>query len=363
MRVILSAGGTGGHIYPAIAIAHALKQEDAAHEILFVGAQRKIEMQQVPAAGYSIIGLPIQGINRRHVFQNLLVPFKLLVSLWKARQVIKQFKPDIVIGTGGYASAATVYMATCMKIPTLIQEQNAYPGLTNQLLSKRVDKICVAYGHMDQYFPANKLAFTGNPVRQDIRDLPKKRQSAYEYFCLNPGKPCLLVLGGSQGAQPINQSVLQAVPDLLKAGIQMVWATGQAHVKIVKSQIGPFGDSSIKVFPFIEKMDLALAAADIVVSRAGALSIAELCLAGKPTIFIPSPHVAADHQTKNILPLAEKKAAIVLSEQEALQKLGTTIIQLLGDPNQQIQLSRNIQLWAKPHATNYIIQTIKQLAK
>jgi UDP-N-acetylglucosamine--N-acetylmuramyl-(pentapeptide) pyrophosphoryl-undecaprenol N-acetylglucosamine transferase len=365
MKVIISGGGTGGHIYPALAIANALKQDNPAHEILFVGAQGKMEMQQVPAAGYPIIGLNIQGIDRKRLHRNLAIPFKLLSSLWKARAIIQQFQPDIAIGTGGYASAPLLYMAARMKVPTLIQEQNAYAGLTNRILAKRVDKICVAYEHMEEYFPntnSTKLVLTGNPVRQAIYNLAEKRQSAYEYFGLDPKKPCLLVLGGSQGAQTINNSILKALPDLLKAGIQLIWPTGKAYFESIQAQQNQ-GYETIKIFPFIDKMDLALAAANIVVSRGGALSIAELCLAQKPTIFIPSPHVTADHQTKNVLPLVAKQAAILLSDYEALEKLGPTIIQLLNNKAQQASLVKNMQPWTKPHATQDILAIINQLAK
>jgi len=363
MKIIISGGGTGGHIYPALAIANALKQDNPTHEILFVGAQGKMEMQQVPAAGYPIIGLNIQGIDRKRLLRNLAVPFKLLTSLWRARRTIQQFQPDIVIGTGGYASAAILYMATQMKIPTLIQEQNAYPGLTHRILAKRVGKICVAYEHMEQYFPSTKLVLAGNPVRQDIYHLSEKRSTAYTYFGLNPNKPCLLVLGGSQGAQMINSTILKALPDLLQAGLQLIWPTGKAYFKSIQAYIGNQAYDSLKIFPFIDKMDLALAAADIVVSRAGALSIAELCLAQKPTIFIPSPHVTADHQTKNVLPLVAKQAAILLSDQEAPEKLGPTIIQLLNNQAQQALLAKNMEAWAKPYATQDILTTINKLFK
>ncbi len=360
MKIIISGGGTGGHIYPAIAIANALKQDHAQHDILFVGAQGKMEMQKVPAAGYPILGLNIQGLDRKYIWRNLTLPAKLLTSLWKAKRIIQSFQPDLVIGTGGYASAAILYVATQMKIPTLIQEQNAYPGLTNRLLAKRVNKICVAYEAMETYFPGEKLVLTGNPVRQDIYQLAEKRQAAYDYFGLAANKPCLLVLGGSQGAKTINTSTLKAVPNLLQAGVQVIWPTGKAYFAAIQAQQT---HEAIKIFPFIDQMDLALAAADIVVSRAGALSIAELSIASKPTIFIPSPHVAADHQTKNVLPLVAKQAAILLPDQEAPEKLGQAIIQLLKDQDQRNTLAHNMRSWAKPHATQHILNLINQLIK
>ena len=362
MKIIISGGGTGGHIYPGIAIADALKQDNPAHDILFVGAQGKMEMQHVPAAGYPIMGLNIQGLHRKKLIGNLGVPFKLLASLWKARRIIKQFAPDVVVGTGGYASAPLLYVATQMKIPTLVQEQNAYPGLTNRLLAKRLDIVCVAYENMHLYFPSPKIVLTGNPVRQNMGQLPEKRHVAYTYFGLNPQKPCLLVLGGSQGASNINMAILQALPILLQAEIQVIWPTGKLYFESIQAQLTSQNHPAIKIFPFIDKMELALAAADMVVSRAGALSIAELCLAQQPTIFVPSPHVAADHQTKNVLPLVAKQAAILLQDHEVCQKLGQTIIGLMHNKEQQRVLAKNMQPWAKPHATADILALINKLA-
>lgn len=361
MKVIISGGGTGGHIYPAIAIADALKQHDPSSEILFVGAQGKMEMQRVPAAGYPIVGLPISGIQRKRLFQNLTVPWRLAASLWRASRIIKHFQPDVVVGTGGYASAPILYMATQWGIPTLIQEQNAYAGLTNRLLAQRVARVCVAYEGMDQYFPADKLVLTGNPVREDITNLAEQRQAAYAYFGLAPDKRCLLVLGGSQGAQTINESILQALPRLIAAGMQIIWPTGYAYFESIRAQLSQWPYQGIKLWPFIDRIALAYAAATIVVSRAGALAIAELCVAQKPTIFVPSPHVTADHQTKNAWPLADKQAALLIEDQAARQKLGPALIQLLHNEAQQKSLVQNMRLWAKPYATADIVSLIHQL--
>ena len=361
MRIILSGGGTGGHIYPAIAIANALRQDNPNNEILFVGAQGKMEMQQVPAAGYQIIGLPIRGIQRKILWKNISLPPKLIVSWWKARGIIKRFKPDVVIGTGGYASAPLLYAATQKRIPTLIQEQNAYAGLTNRLLAKWVDRVCVAYEGMHRYFPAHKILVTGNPVRQDIVDLATKRQIAYDYFGLAVGKKCLLILGGSQGAKMLNEIILQTLPQFLADDIQVIWSVGHGYFEYIKKQL-PQYYSGLKILPFIEKIDLAYVVADGVVARAGALAITELCMVQKPTIFIPSPNVAANHQVKNVTPLVAKGAAILLEEGEAKNKLGLVLLPLLHNEAQRQRLIQNMKFWAKPQATSDIVKLIYKLA-
>ncbi|MEM7055302.1 MAG: undecaprenyldiphospho-muramoylpentapeptide beta-N-acetylglucosaminyltransferase [Bacteroidota bacterium] len=362
MKIIISGGGSGGHIYPAVAIANALQDHDPSNELLFVGAQGKMEMQQVPAAGYPIVGLSIRGIQRKQVFRNLSVPFRMLHSLWKAKRLLKHFQPDVVVGTGGYASAPILYAATQLQIPTLVQEQNAYAGLTNRLLAKRLDKVCVAYKHMDRYFPADKIVLTGNPVRQDITNLAEKRLAAYEYFGLVPDRPCLLVLGGSLGAHTINESVLQALDQLLEAGIQVIWPTGSLYFEDIQAQLTEQQRAFVKLYPFIELMNLAYAAADVVVSRAGALAIAELCIVGKPTIFIPSPNVVADHQTKNLQPLVAQDAALLIHDKEARQKLSQTVIQLFQDADRQSALVQSMRHWAKQQATADIVTLIYALA-
>lgn len=363
MRIIISGGGTGGHIYPAIAIADELKKQNSEHEILFVGAQGKMEMDYVPSAGYDIIGLPIRGISRRSkdLFKNIIVPFRVLDSLWKARKVIKKFKPDIVIGTGGYASFSMLYMAAQMHVPTLLQEQNAYPGIVNRLLAKYANKICVAYEHLDKYFPANKVVLTGNPIRSLLVKDINSREASCNYFGLQPNLPTVLILGGSQGAKTISNCVLQASHIFNENGVQVILSTGRAYFKEATQQLGIKELQHFKVLPYIERMDLALSAASIVVSRAGALSITEIAIAHKPAIFIPSPYVAADHQTKNILPLVERNAAIMVREDEMSQNLIPNILKLAKNLEQQKQLAENIGRYARPKAAASIVDVITDL--
>lgn len=361
MKVIISGGGTGGHIYPAIAIADALKKQAPATDILFVGAIGKMEMQKVPAAGYPIVGLQIRGFQRQQVLQNLLLPFRLIASLWRARRLLKEFRPDVVVGTGGYASVPILYMATKRKIPTLIQEQNAAIGLANQLLAGYVDKVCVAYADMEKYFPAEKIIRTGNPVREDLLHLAEKRLTAYEHFGLIPDKPCLLVLGGSLGARTINESILHAIDSLIKAGLQFIWATGRLYFEGIQAQLTVQQRVVVKLYPFIAPMDLAYAAADVVVARAGAGTVAELCVAQKPVIFVPSPNVTNDHQTQNVLPLVESNAALMVKDDEARQTLSGEVIGLLQLGARQKILAKNIKAWARPEATAAITQEILDL--
>ncbi len=363
MKIILSGGGTGGHIYPAIAIANALQQYDPTTDILFVGASGKMEMQKVPEEGYPIVGLSIRGFQRKQVLQNASLPFRLLSSLWKAKKLLKNFKPDVVVGTGGYASAPILYMAAKQQIPTLIQEQNASAGLTNKILANYVDTVCVAYANMEAYFPAEKIVHTGNPIREDLMHLGKQRQGAYTYFGLVPDKKCLLVLGGSLGAKTINESILQAIDQLIKAGLQIIWATGQLYFDAIKAQLTQQQEDIVKVFPFIKSIDLAYAAADIVVSRAGALTVAELCMVQKPVVFVPSPHVTANHQTQNVLPLVKENAALMVKDNEAMQTLSQEVMHLLQLETRQNILTRNIKHWARPQATAIIVKEIMRLAK
>lgn len=361
MKVIISGGGTGGHIYPAIAIAHALKQQDTNTSILFVGARGKMEMSKVPEAGYPIVGLNIAGWQRRRLWRNLSLPFKVLSSLWEARRILRKFRPDVVIGTGGYASAPILYMAAQRGIPTLIQEQNAMPGFTNRLLAKYVDKVCVAYEGMEKYFPEAKLVVTGNPVRKDLLNLTGRKQEAYAHFDLAANKPCLLILGGSLGAQTINECILEALDEFLEAGLQLVWVTGQAHFEALQTQLTPQQQAAVKLYPFVETMHLAYAAADIVVARAGAGTIAELCIAQKPTIFVPSPNVTDDHQTKNVLPLVAAEAAVLVKDHEAKQALAQAVIKLLQSEERRNKLANNIQALARPQATTAITKAVMEL--
>lgn len=357
VNILLSGGGTGGHIYPAIAIANELKAQYPNANILFVGASNKMEMEKVPECGYPIKGLWIAGFQRRLTFRNLLFPFKLISSLINARLIIKKFKPHIVIGTGGFASGPTLQMATRKGIPTLIQEQNSYPGITNKILAKQVDKICVAYDGLEKYFPSSKIIKTGNPVRQDILEIDSKRTEAQDYFKLDRNKTTLLVLGGSLGAYTINHLVETRVDWFAKHNIQVIWQTGKNYKKTHSSYYNIKGAQS---HVFISRMDLAYAAADIIISRAGAGTLSELCIVGKPAIFIPSPNVAEDHQTKNAQFLADKNAAILIKETQ-LNNFETIFEDLLKDKDKQKELSQNIKQLALPNATKDIVKTIKLL--
>ncbi|MCS6796590.1 MAG: undecaprenyldiphospho-muramoylpentapeptide beta-N-acetylglucosaminyltransferase [Raineya sp.] len=360
-RVIISGGGTGGHIYPAIAIANELKHQAPATEILFVGANNRMEMQKVPLAGYKIIGLDIAGIQRKLSLENLRFPIKLFKSLKNAREIIKEFRPDVCVGVGGYASAPTLLMASFMKIPTLIQEQNSYAGIANKVLARKAQKICVAYPQMDKYFPKGKIVFTGNPVRKDILELENKRATALQYFGLHENKKTLLIIGGSLGARTINLSIQKNLKRLIENDIQVIWQTGKHFYTTAQRSVADEKTSLIKVFEFINVMDLAYAAADVVISRAGALSISELCLAGKPCILVPSPNVAEDHQTKNAQVLVNNKAALMVADKHAEAFLVGDAIDLLYDELLQKELQRNIKRFAKPNAAQEIVREIMQI--
>jgi len=357
-KVILSGGGTGGHIYPAIAIANELKFRFPMTEFLFVGASDKMEMQKVPQAGYRIVGLWISGFQRRVTFKNLLFPFKLLFSLLKSIQIINTFKPDVVIGTGGYASGPVLHVASKRGVPTLIQEQNSFPGITNKLLSKKVDKICVAYEGLECFFPKNKLVLSGNPVRQDLLDLEQKSAEALSFFNLESEKQTLLVLGGSLGARRINQ-LIESKLDYFKAlGIQVVWQCG----KLYSDEYSQYNKRDlVQVHAFINRMDLAYASADFVISRAGASSVSELCVVGKPVIFIPSPNVSEDHQTKNALAIAKNKAALLIAEKDLESSFESEFSTVLNSKSQQELLSENIKKLALREATKTIVDEIEKL--
>ena len=360
LRFIISGGGTGGHIYPAIAIANALKLRFPSAEFLFVGAQDKMEMQKVPQAGYVIQGLWIAGLQRKLTLDNLLFPFKLLSSLWKSSCILRKFKPDVVIGTGGFASGPLLQMANSRGIPTLIQEQNSYPGITNKLLSKKASKICVAYDQLERFFPASKLVFTGNPVRQDLVDVHANRTAALTHFTLDPKKKTVLILGGSLGARRLNQLVEKELDFFASQGLQVYWQCG----KLYWEQYQKYNDKAgVQVVAFIDRMDLIYAAADFVISRAGASSVSELCLVGKPTLFIPSPNVAEDHQTKNAQAVVSQEGALLLKESELDTKFETVFGELIADESLQKKLSANIQKLAKPNATAAIVEEIVKLIK
>jgi UDP-N-acetylglucosamine--N-acetylmuramyl-(pentapeptide) pyrophosphoryl-undecaprenol N-acetylglucosamine transferase len=362
-RIIISGGGTGGHIFPAIAIANALKAREPGIEILFIGAKGRMEMEKVPAAGYKIRGLWISGLQRRLTLKNLSFPVKVISSLVMADRIIAKFKPEVVIGVGGYASGPTLRIAAIRKIPTLIQEQNSFPGITNKLLGEKVDKICVAYEGMDRFFPAGKIILTGNPVRQDIIT-PADKTEAFEHFHLDPGKKVVLVIGGSLGAGTINKSVLNYLGQQTgQEDIQLLWQTGKNHFNIIKSNQKIVIKENVKIHPFIDRMDLAYAAADIIVSRAGAIAISELCIIGKPAILVPSPNVAEDHQTKNADALARKSAALTLRDSEAVNKLFGLIKELADDTGLQHELSRNIKTMALPDAADDIAEETMKLIR
>ncbi|HCQ13523.1 undecaprenyldiphospho-muramoylpentapeptide beta-N-acetylglucosaminyltransferase [Flavobacterium sp.] len=360
LKFILSGGGTGGHIYPAIAIANELKTRFPDAEFLFVGSQDKMEMQKVPQSGYAIEGLWIAGLQRKLTLQNAMFPLKLVSSLLKSRKIIKKFKPDVVIGTGGFASGPLLQTANTLNIPTVIQEQNSYPGITNKLLSKKANAICVAYENLEQFFPKSKIVFTGNPVRQDILDIDSKRSEALSYFNLDENKKTLLVIGGSLGARRINQLIAKEIDFLRNNNLQIIWQCGNLYMADYKhfSEV-----ENVQVVSFIDRMDLIYAAADFVISRAGASSVSELCLVGKPTIFIPSPNVAEDHQTKNAKAIVDKNGALLIKESELDEKFESVFNKLIHDENLQKSLSENMKKLAKPNATKDIVEQIEKLIK
>lgn len=359
-KVIISGGGTGGHIFPAIAIANALKKKVVGVDILFVGAKGKMEMEKVPNAGYSIKGLWISGLQRSlKDTRNFLFPFKLLSSLWKSFLIIKKYKPQVVVGTGGYASGPLLFVGSKLGVPALIQEQNSYPGITNKLLSKTVKCICVAYENMERFFPEEKTLFLGNPVRQDILEIKNKRADAIQYFDLEAEKKTVLVIGGSLGARTINESIALCLDMLSHENTQLIWQTGKNYVKQASKKSA--GLKHVKVMPFIVKMDLAYAAADIIVSRAGASTISELCLIGKPAILVPSPNVAEDHQTKNATALYNEKAALMVDDKSAKEKLPFALKNLLLDNLKQQELGENITKLAKYQSAEKIADEVIKL--
>ena len=353
-RFIISGGGTGGHIFPAIAIADELKRRLPDAEILFVGAKDRMEMQKVPQAGYPIEGLWISGLQRKLSWQNLLFPLKFISSLLKSRSIIKRFKPDAVIGTGGFASGAVVKVAGQMGIPTFIQEQNSYAGITNKMLAKNAHKICVAYDAMEQFFPKEKIVKTGNPIRDGLLNIAQYRPEGLSYFHLDSQRKTLLVLGGSLGARRINQLIEQQLPLFEQLGVQVLWQCGKLYYEEYKK----YNSEQVRVLAFIDRMELAYAAADVIISRAGASSVSELCVVGKPVIFIPSPNVAEDHQTKNARAIADKQAAILLRESELNELFANTFSTLIADEAQQEALSAHIKALAQPNATKDIVNLI-----
>ncbi|MDT7830769.1 undecaprenyldiphospho-muramoylpentapeptide beta-N-acetylglucosaminyltransferase [Flavobacteriaceae bacterium S356] len=359
IKILISGGGTGGHIYPAIAIANEIQFRYPDAQFLFVGAKDKMEMEKIPEAGYEIKGLWISGIQRKLTLKNVLFPIKLIHSLVKANSIINKFKPDIVIGTGGFASGPTLMRANSKGIPTLIQEQNSYPGITNKYLSKKAEKICVAYDGLERFFPAEKIVKTGNPVRQDLLKVYKKKKikEANDFFDVKKKKTTVLVLGGSLGARRINQLIEENLPLFKEQKIQLIWQCGKLYFEEYKKHNEV---KNVQVHQFLNRMDLAYAAADIIISRAGASSVSELCIVGKPTIFIPSPNVAEDHQTKNARSISDKHAAILLKQNE-LDTFPLVFETLLKDEGKQESLSLNIKELALPGATDSIVNEIEKL--
>lgn len=362
-RIIISGGGTGGHIFPAIAIANALRKIDSRTEILFVGALGKMEMEKVPAAGYQIIGLDIQGFQRSALFKNIFLPFKVLKSVLHASTIIKNFKPNVVVGVGGYASGPLLYAASLKNIPILIQEQNSYAGLTNKYLGKKASKICVAFDGMEAFFPAQKIIKTGNPIRQQSVAIEGKRTEALQYFGLSPIKKTILLTGGSLGAGTLNKTIMAGLSKLEENNIQLIWQTGKYYYKGIIEQYGNRSkDTGIKIHEFLNRMDFAYAAADVIISRAGAGTIAELCAVQKPVILVPSPNVAEDHQTKNAQALIEKNCALLIADNEAESNLVNTAIKLINDSKLVQTLSTNIGQLALPNADVDIANQIFKLA-
>ncbi|MBJ2173682.1 undecaprenyldiphospho-muramoylpentapeptide beta-N-acetylglucosaminyltransferase [Aureibaculum sp. A20] len=357
VNILISGGGTGGHIYPAIAIANELKKRNVNAKFLFVGAKDRMEMEKVPQAGYEIKGLWITGLQRKLTLKNMAFPFKLISSLWNARKIIRKFKPDVVIGTGGFASGPTLKMAQSKGVPTLVQEQNSYPGITNKLLGKKVNTICVAYDGLERFFPKDKIVKTGNPVRQDLIEVSDNRVEAQDYFKISKDKKTLLILGGSLGARAINQLIEKNIEWLVKQEVQVLWQSGKLYYQEYKKYRNLEG---VEVLEFINRMDYAYAAADVIISRAGASSISELCIVGKPVIFIPSPNVSEDHQTKNALAVVEKNAAILLKQSE-LDGFVSVFEGLLHDDYKQQELSENIKKLALPKATEHIANEVEKL--
>jgi UDP-N-acetylglucosamine--N-acetylmuramyl-(pentapeptide) pyrophosphoryl-undecaprenol N-acetylglucosamine transferase len=360
-RVIISGGGTGGHIFPAIAIANEIRFQFPNCHILFVGANGRMEMEKVPNAGFQIKGLNIAGFNRKSPLKNILLPFKIINSLRTARKIITDFKPQLVIGVGGYASGPTLKAAIWQKIPTLIQEQNSFPGKTNLLLAKDAKAVCVAYTKMDRFFPSERLHLTGNPVRSDILDSPGKREEGIHYNGLNPNRKTVFIMGGSLGARTLNQSVLNFIDAIgNNTHLQVLWQCGRLHFESLQQLEIP---SNVKLLSFIDRMDLAYAAADLIVSRAGATSISELSLVGKPTILVPSPNVTEDHQTKNAMALTNEEAAILISDASAPQELWPCIEKIIFDSEQCDALSKSIAAFAMPNATKDIVKLAVQIAE
>ncbi|MBN2610725.1 MAG: undecaprenyldiphospho-muramoylpentapeptide beta-N-acetylglucosaminyltransferase [Bacteroidales bacterium] len=358
-KIIISGGGTGGHIFPALAIADELKRRDAGNEILFVGATGRMEMEKIPAAGYKIIGLPVRGFNRKNIFANIGTILRLMQSAKKAKDIISDFKPDIAVGVGGYASGPLLRAAGRKGIPTILQEQNSYAGVTNRLLAKRAAKICVAYHGMEKYFPPHKIVVTGNPVRKDLTLTLNKNPRALEYFKIDPGKKVLLVLGGSLGARTINHAIRNNLHFLAENNsVEVIWQTGKIYYEDSLVSVKDAAFQNIKLFDFINRMDLAYSVADVIISRAGACTISELCIVGKPVILVPSPNVAEDHQTKNAMAVAGNGAGMMIADSEAGVRLVNEALELIKNKPKMQELGNNIKKMALENATEKIADEI-----
>lgn len=362
-KVIVSGGGSGGHIFPALAIANEIKRRHPEVDILFVGAKGKMEMEKVPNAGYPIKGLWISGIQRKLTLKNLMFPLKLISSLWNSQKIIRKFKPEVAIGVGGYASGPLLRMAAAKKVPCVIQEQNSFPGITNKWLATKVDKICVAYDNMERFFPKDKIVFTGNPVRSDMGISESKKSEALTHFGLKSGVKTILVIGGSLGARSVNNAMVKHLEQLQNSDYQVIWQTGKFYYQDLIDGPAKNVTDNIKVKQFINRMDLAYAAADVIVSRAGAMSISELCLVGKPVILVPSPNVSEDHQTKNAMALVNKRAAVLLKDNQVVDDLWQVVSNLLENQSLRQELSQNIKGLANPEATKMIVDQIEELLK
>lgn len=357
MKIIISGGGTGGHIYPAIAIADALKRRDPLIDILFVGARGRMEMEKVPAAGYPIEGLWISGLQRKLTWSNLMFPFKVAHSIWRCRSIIRTFKPDVVVGVGGYASGPLVHVASRMGIPSVLQEQNSYPGITNKMLAGKASKICVAYPGMEKYFPADKILFTGNPMRSQL-GTPTSRRDAAEMFGLDPEKKTILAVGGSLGARTINETIQKSYDQISdRQDIQVLWQIGKLYAtQNLDSPVARL--DNVRPFVFIDRMDMAYALADVVMARAGAMTISELCLTGKASVLVPSPYVAEDHQTHNAMSLVRLHAAQLVPDAEAPAKAFTEALRLMDHPEERAQLETESRKLGRPHAADEIAEII-----
>lgn len=362
-RAIISGGGTGGHIFPALAIANELKRRNPEVEILFVGALGKMEMEKVPAAGYKIIGLPIAGFQRKLTWSNFTLPFKLMKSLWMAWKILKEFKPDVVVGVGGYASGPTLRAAISVGIPTLIQEQNSFPGKTNKILARKVDSICTAYDGLEAFFPKDKITVTGNPIRSEMVQIEGKRSEAVTHFGLDAHKKTILIIGGSLGARTLNESLLKGIAAIQESNVQVLWQCGKFYFASMEETMKKMKATGIFLNEFISRMDLAYAAADVIISRAGAISVSELCLIHKPTILVPSPNVAEDHQTKNAMALVNRNAALLVKDQDAPSTLIATSLDLLRDSAKMQALETAIAQLGKPHASAHIVDELEKIKK